>query len=340
MESGSWKVEAALGALVLGVLALFVWLSFAVGGGAPRDAARYVLLFDSALGLSEDNAVAIAGVKVGVVDEIGIEGRRARVVVAIDKDVALYPTARAAVRAKTLLGEKYVDLDPGEPVGARLASGATLDQNIPTVEIDQVIRSTAQLVASLNVITPPLEAAVTRVDDMLKGTEPGGLKTELASTLADLGVLIRETSKVVEGSGADVQALVKLTREKGPTMIDKIDAASTRIDQLLAAVDPLTLQNAANRVDASMENVEKFTSDMKVAMVDVRDAAKRLDGVMTRIDQTLARLENVNERSLREFFQVEGVRVNLIPDAKVETRIKRLREESSPLPDFGAAAPQ
>lgn len=334
MESGSWKVEAALGAVVLGVLALFVWLSFAVGGGAPRDASRYVLLFDSALGLSEDNAVAIAGVKVGVVEDIGIEGRRARVVIAIEKDVPLYPAARGAVRAKTLLGEKYVDLDPGEPVGTALSPGTVLANNEPTVEIDQVIRATATLVSSLNVITPPLETAVTRIDDMLKGTEPGGLKAEMATTLADLGVLIRETSKVVQGSGQDVQALVKLTREKGPTVLDKIDQASTRIDTLLAAVDPLTLQNATNRVDSSMENVEKFTGDMKVAMADVRDAAKRLDAVMTRIDATLVRLEKVNERSLREFFQVEGVRVNLIPDAKVETRIKRLREESSPLPEL------
>ena len=30
MESGSWKAEAALGALVVVVLAAFVWLTFAV----------------------------------------------------------------------------------------------------------------------------------------------------------------------------------------------------------------------------------------------------------------------------------------------------------------------
>jgi phospholipid/cholesterol/gamma-HCH transport system substrate-binding protein len=280
MESGSWKVEAALGALVLGVLGLFVWLSFAVGSGAPRDAVRYVLLFDSALGLSEDNAVAIAGVKVGVVDSIGIEGRKARVVVAIQKDVPMFGTARGAVRAKTLLGEKYVDLDPGEPTGPRLAPGSTIVENVPTVEIDQVIRSTAQLVASLNVITPPLETAVGRIDEMLKGSEPGGLKQELATTIADLGVLIRETSKGVQGSSADVQAIVKMTREKGPSVLDRMDKATARIDDLLAAVDPAQLASATDRVDTSMENVEKFTIDMKTAMVDVREAARRLAGGM------------------------------------------------------------
>src|SRR5688500_7114071 len=98
MEPSSWKTEVTLGALVVLALVAFVWLTFAVGGGAPSGATRYVLMMDSALGLSEDNAVAVAGVKVGVVDEIKVEGRRAKVVIAIDPGVAIHEDARAALR--------------------------------------------------------------------------------------------------------------------------------------------------------------------------------------------------------------------------------------------------
>lgn len=332
MESRSKKLDALLGALVLGVIAVFVWLSFAVGGGAPTDAERYVLLFDSALGLHEDNAVAIAGVQVGVVDSIGIQGRRARIVVAIEPSVELHKNARAALRAKTLLGEKYIDLDPGESPAELLAPGATIDQNEPTVEIDTVIRSVSQLVTSLNVITPPLEAAVTRVDQMLRDPDNAELSDEMTRTLADAGTLIRETSSLVSTSKEDFRALLKLGREKGPAIFDQLDSATARMDRVLAVLDDEKLKQGAEKIGPTLETVDAAMVDMRVAMADIKAASGRLESIMRKVDKNLTRLDDVNERSIREFFQVQGVRVNLIPDANVERRVRRLRNEPSLLP--------
>lgn len=332
METRSAKLDVLLGAIVIGAISLFVWLSLAVGGGAPREAKRYVLLFDSALGLHEDNSVAIAGVQVGVVDDIGIEGRRARVTIAIDPSVVLHENAKAAVRAKTLLGEKYVDLDPGEPPAGVLAAGAILDENVPTVEIDSVIRSVSQLVASLNVITPPLETAVTRVDAMLKDADNEQLSAELTKTLADAGTLIRETSELVNESSDDLKVLLRMMREKGPTIFDQLDSASGRLDRVLAALDDESLQKGAERIGPTLENVDGAMRDMRLAMADIKSASGRIESILVKLDRNLSRVEDINERSIREFFQVEGVRVNLIPDARVERRVKHLRNEATPLP--------
>jgi phospholipid/cholesterol/gamma-HCH transport system substrate-binding protein len=332
VESTSFKAEVVLGAVVVAVLALFVWLTFEVGGGAPKDAKRYVLLLDSALGLAEDNAVAIAGVKVGVVDSIVVEGRRAKVTIAIQPVIELHEDARAALRQKTLLGEKYVDLDPGQ-TGAVLAAGSVLKDNVPTVEIDQVIRDVSLLVDRLNNITPPLESAIGRVDKMLEGEGGQRLESELVSTLEDVRVLVRESSRLVKDNGDDVTKILAVLSEKGPSLVDRMDRASGRMDELLAAVDPKMIEDAAGRVGPAAENIDKITQDMRTAMTDVRSAAQRLDGVLARFDKTMARMDAVNEQSVREFFQVQGVRVNLIPDAAVTSRIKKLREESVPLPE-------
>ncbi|MDP2339792.1 MAG: MlaD family protein [Deltaproteobacteria bacterium] len=333
MESGNWKAEALLGAVVSGVIAVFVWLTFSLGGGAPTGSKAYVLLFDSALGLSVDNAVAVAGVKVGVVDDISVDGRRARVTVLIAPDVVVFADARAAVRGKTLLGEKYVDLDPGHTGLATLAPGSVVENNEPTVEIDQVIRDVSVLVSRLNNITPPLESAIARIDDALKDQDGRALANELVGTLQDVRTLVRETNKVVKTSGDDVRVVLAMARDKGPSLIERLESASSRVDNLLAAVDPKMIEAAASRVGPAAENIDKITGDMKLAMGDVRDAAKRLDGVLQRVDNTLKRLDAVNETAVREFLQVQGVRVNLIPDATVTNRIKKLREESVPLPD-------
>jgi virulence factor Mce-like protein len=332
MESRSKKLDALLGAIVLAVIGVFVWLSLAVGGGAPRDAERYVLLFDSALGLHEDNAVAIAGVQVGVVDSIGIEGRKARVVVAIEPNVELHADAKAAVRAKTLLGEKYVDLDPGEAPAELVAPGSTIEENVPTVEIDTVIRDISQLVASLNVITPPLEAAVTRVDALLRDPDSQELTDELTRTLADAGTLIRETSDLVSTSKQDFRALLKLGRDKGPAIFDQLDSATARMDRVLAVLDDEKLKEGAGKIGPTLDNVDGAVQDMRVAMADIKAASGKLESIMGKLDKNLTRLDDVNERTIREFFQVQGVRVNLIPDASVERRVRRLRNEPSLLP--------
>ncbi|MCC7072921.1 MAG: MCE family protein [Deltaproteobacteria bacterium] len=333
MEPGSWKAEVALGALVVAALAGFLWLTFAVGGAAPSNAQRYVLLLDSALGLTEDNAVAVAGVKVGIVDEIRVEGRRARVGIAIAPDVQLHADARAALRQRTLLGEKYVDLDPGAAPAPVLTPGAVLENNVPTVEIDQVIRDVAVLVDRLNRITPPLESALAHVDHMLEGEGGARLEDQVVATLNDVRVLVRGTSKLVEGSGDDVAAVIAMAREHGPGLANRLESASARLDDILAGVDPKMIEEAAARVGPAAENIDHITGDMRTAMADLRTAAKRLDGVLSRFDRTLSKIESVDEKSVREFFQVQGVRVNLIPDQTVTSRIKKLRDESVALPE-------
>jgi hypothetical protein len=210
---------------------------------------------------------------------------------------------------------------------------SVIENNEPTVEIDQVIRDVSLLVSRLNNITPPLESAIARVDDALKDQDGAELAGELVGTLRDMRTLVRETNKVVKSSGDDVAVVLSMAREKGPNLIERLESASSRVDNLLAAVDPKMIEGAVNRVGPAAENIDRITTDMKVAMGDVRDAARRLDTVLARVDGTLKRLEYVDESVVREFLQVQGVRVNLIPDAAVTNRIKKLREEAVPLPD-------
>lgn len=332
MEKRSRHLDILLGTLVLSVVGVFFWLSFVVSGNSPSNANHYTLLFDSALGLHEDNSVSIAGVPIGTVTEIGIDGRFARVEVAVSPEVKLYADAKAAVRAKSLLGEKYVDIDPGEGVGAPLPQGAVLKQNVPTVEIDGVIRSVSSLVDSLNVITPPLEAGISRLDTLLRSADGEKVAVELSQTIADAGALIREANGLFESSADDLRVLLSMMRNKGPQLLDDFSATSKRMDELLAQFDPVVIQEAVNQVSPTFQNVEAASADLQIAMAEIRLASQRLQGVMRKVDTTLTRIEKIDETRIREFLQVEGVRVNLIPDAKVERKIRKLRDESTPLP--------
>jgi phospholipid/cholesterol/gamma-HCH transport system substrate-binding protein len=337
VESGNWKSEALLGGVVVAAIVAAVWATFSLGGGSASGSRSYVFLFDSALGLSVDNTVAIAGVKVGVVDDIAVDGRQARVTVRVDPTVVLHADTRAALRQKTLLGEKYVELDPGRAAGPPLPEGFVIRDNVPTVEIDQVVRNVSLLVDRLNNITPPLESAVERIDEAMKEQDGKAIANELVGALQDMRALVRETNRVVSTSGDDLRLVLAMARDKGPSLLSRLESASSKVDDLLGAIDPQKVRSVTERVGPAAEtaatNLEAVTSDMRVAMADIREAARRIDGVLARVDSTLKRFDAVNEGAIREFLQVQGVRVNLIPDAAVTNRIKKLREESVPLPD-------
>ena len=167
----------------------------------------------------------------------------------------------------------------------------------------------------------------------MKEKDGAGFVAAATDTLGELRSLVTETNKLVHVSGRDVAAVIAMARDKGPGLIARIDSVAARADGILAVIDPTSIAAATDMIGPASANIDRITADMKIAMGDVREAAKRLDTVLARVDGTLKRLEYIDEPMVREFLQVQGVRVNLLPDQSVTNRIKKLREESIPLPE-------
>ncbi len=102
-----------IGAIGLGVIALLVLLAFnasslpLIGGGTAYSAA-----FTEAGGIRPDDDVRVAGVKVGKVTGVDLEGDHVRVDFVVTVPPPLGSRTAASIRMKTVLGEKYVALDP------------------------------------------------------------------------------------------------------------------------------------------------------------------------------------------------------------------------------------
>jgi phospholipid/cholesterol/gamma-HCH transport system substrate-binding protein len=69
--------------------------------------------FPSVAGLKIGDPVEIAGVKVGRVDAMGLADDRARLQLRIQDDVKLQEDVIASVRARGLIGDKFVLITPG-----------------------------------------------------------------------------------------------------------------------------------------------------------------------------------------------------------------------------------
>jgi phospholipid/cholesterol/gamma-HCH transport system substrate-binding protein len=69
--------------------------------------------FTNASGLKPGSVVEIAGVPIGQVGAIFLDGTRARVTLRLEESVAIQDDAIASIQTKGLLGERYVVITPG-----------------------------------------------------------------------------------------------------------------------------------------------------------------------------------------------------------------------------------
>ena len=103
-----------IGFVLLG-LASFTYLFVTLGEFNIRGGWEYNLYadFSNASGLNPGSAIEMAGVRVGRITAIALNGARARVTLSLRKGIRLQDDVIASIQTKGLLGERYVVLTPG-----------------------------------------------------------------------------------------------------------------------------------------------------------------------------------------------------------------------------------
>ncbi len=112
------QAETAVGVFVLVTFAVLMWGSMQIGAfpglfgpGGYRLTAR----FESVAGLDPETDVLVAGVAVGKVDRIELDGHQARVTLRIeDSELEIPVDSKLAIRSRGLLGEHVLEILPGE----------------------------------------------------------------------------------------------------------------------------------------------------------------------------------------------------------------------------------
>ena len=127
-------------------LALFLWIAF--GGPVPLkpESYRIEVPFEEATQLATESDVRISGVSVGKVKSIELSeaGSDANAQIELDPAYAPIPEdTQAQLRQKTLLGETYVELTPGDNGGEMLEEGGALPkaQVADSVQLDEIFRA-------------------------------------------------------------------------------------------------------------------------------------------------------------------------------------------------------
>lgn len=108
-------IETVLGAVVLAVALVFLVFSYSTANVGSVSGYNITANFSGIGGLNIGDQVQISGVKVGTVDNVDLDPKSylARVTLSIAPNVKLPDDTAALISSTSLLGGKYLELQPG-----------------------------------------------------------------------------------------------------------------------------------------------------------------------------------------------------------------------------------
>jgi phospholipid/cholesterol/gamma-HCH transport system substrate-binding protein len=266
----------SISVLVLVLLAAFYSDDLPIIGGGTTYSAD----FTEAAGLQSGDDVRIAGVKVGKVTDVTLENDHVKVAFQV-KNAWLGNQSTADIKIKTLLGAKYLSVDP------QGTSALNPDTAIPTARttspydvldafnglsrtVDQL--DTGQLAQSFQVLSQTFANTPQNVRTALDGLS--ALSKTISSRDTQLANLLSNTSQISQtlaGRDAQVQKLLS----DGTLLLGMVQQREQAISTLLTGT-----QNLSSQLSGL-----------------VNDNNKQLQPVLTQLDQFTTMLKN-NQSSL------------------------------------------
>lgn len=261
-----------------------------------------VVHFNGVGGLRPGNNVRYAGIDVGTVGDIRIVSDTAvRVVLAIREQDAdhILDNAIASLGTDGLMGNKLVNIAPGEGEGVPIRPGVELRTSIP-LDTDLMMRTLDRTNVNMAAITDDLRELSERIN------RPGNLVHLLSDTLlaGDVRRSLEDLQQAVEhvrSSTAHVDdMLADVHAGKGALgMLVSDPAAEEQVRQWLA-----TMQQLADTLTSASARVDRFAGDLgapgsmghllasdTAAASDVRRTLENLEKGSSTLEENLRALQ-------------------------------------------------
>jgi phospholipid/cholesterol/gamma-HCH transport system substrate-binding protein len=236
---------ALAGLAILSVIALLTYFSGnlpIIGGGTS-----YTAYFAEAAGLQPGNEVRIAGVSVGQVTGVSLAGNKVAVAFRVRNEWVGNQTT-AAIEIKTLLGDKYLALDPQggapQPPGTPIPLSRTRSPYDVTQAFGGVSQqigkiNTAQLSQSLRTLSAAFATTPRYVRKALSGL--AALSESVASRDAAVTSLLAGARKVT-GTLAREDARFQALLGDGNLLLAELRQRQAAIHELLVSTQALAVQ--------------------------------------------------------------------------------------------------
>lgn len=235
--------EFKVGLLVLIVSGLVGTMSLKVSESSGFMGGKKLwFTLDNAAGLIKNGPVHVAGIRIGVIHQISLDpSGLARIDVVIQPDVKLSRSSKIQVRANGILGDKNIEILPGNPADPQLEAGDRIEGIEDSASIDKLLSEVGKITKSLSIVS----------DNLRDATEGDDSKP--------LGRIIKN----VDSLTGDLAKLMRDKREKFAQIIDNVHAVTETLDEVIN--DPsdeglkASLKRVVSRLDSTMKNVDEIS---------------------------------------------------------------------------------
>jgi phospholipid/cholesterol/gamma-HCH transport system substrate-binding protein len=262
-------------------------------------------LFHDASGLFEKSRVQTAGISIGQIEkrELDPKTARAKITIRIIPSITLYENAVVSKKSASLLGEYYLEIDPGSPM--KEVDGRPKQMRIlkDGDEIKMVIEPIGfgDMMASVGTLIPVMREIL---DDVHKMTS--GPISDIANNVDDL---IARNSEVLE-------------------------RLLNRVDHIAANVEGVTTTEADD-VKQSIKNVREITESIKSLIgttheqiaetgKGARGSIEKLQATIENLDKTMKNMETVTSR----LEQGQGTVGKLLTDDTIARNVEGITEDA------------
>ncbi|KAB1150163.1 MCE family protein [Streptomyces luteolifulvus] len=272
-----------IGAVGLSTLALLTVAAFNADSlPLIGDGETYSAAFSEAGGLKPGDEVRIAGVKVGKVEEVALDGDHVKVTFKIKGDPRLGTGTGASIRVRTILGAKFLALSPEGPGQLRPGSEIPLRRTVAAYDVVQAFSDltttteevdTDRLATALDTISSTFQDSPAEVRASIEGLSK--ISRTVASRDRALGELLDHANGVtgvLAERSEDFTALVK----DGDKLFREISRRREAIHTLLKSSAALGIE-----LSGLVEDNEK----------EIGPALKGLNGVVRMLERNQSSLD-------------------------------------------------
>ncbi len=272
-----------MGMIILGI---FIIKIEDIPVGDRGDRMIVTARFASAAGLDRKAAVRVAGVRIGKVESIGLDGSEALLTLSLDSSVRLHQGATAQVTSLGMLGDKYIEILPGDPTLPLLPNGSELG-GATAPSFDDVMRVATEIGADVKEVTEALRGSI------------GGTQGEeaLAEIVANIRELTASLTVLIAENQANVNQTTANFRDFSATLRDELPRIADNMNRLTDELNEVVVENRQD-LQASIGNIRELSENLQVSAENLNAITNKIasgEGSIGKLVNDETTVNNLNE---------------------------------------------
>jgi len=300
------RSEARVGLIITAAIAVLIGIYWFLGGLSLRRSAYPVhAIFSNALKLDKGSDVRMAGVKIGIVEDVRLTREsQARVDLLVWNGTKVPSDSIARITTGALIGENYVDIIPGAS-NENIRSGQRIrarqlpqfeeivcqaDQLLAELRVsakgineiigdEKIIATMKDTIKALDVAANRANSLIAAAEGVIAGATPGINRAldNIVTATAEIAEMNSELLKMVKSDG---RPGVKTILERTATAVDNLNTAIVGAQKLIDG-----FKSSSSQIDTTLGKVSSAATQAEQMMTRLNEASGGIRDLAT--DQEL-----------------------------------------------------